>query len=223
MTDVAVVVPVPRTVAAEAVLASLAGEPALIRIVRALGQSGTVVVAAAAPLEAGVRAALADFAGDAVVVAAGGSGTRADCVAAALQCFGADESPEYVLLHDVRRPLVSTAAAARVVEALRGGDDAVAPALAVTDSVKSVDARGVVTATVDRAGLADVQYPRGFSREVLAGLLAAARSDAFDELAEALHATMAVHLDDGDPDAVAAELPREAAFLEAIIACRGVG
>ena len=41
------------------------------------------------------------------------------------------------------------------------------PASALVDTVKNVDADGVVTGTPDRASLRAVQTPQGFAREVL--------------------------------------------------------
>jgi 2-C-methyl-D-erythritol 4-phosphate cytidylyltransferase len=95
----------------------------------------------------------------------------------------------------------------------------VMPALPVTDSVKAVDARGSVTRTLDRATLTAVQYPRGFTVEQLSRLLARRISDEFDELDEAITAGVPITVVDGDPSAFVAELPRDTAFVEAIIAC----
>ena len=106
----------------------------------------------------------------------------------------------------------------RMVEA--GIGISVMPALAVTDSVKAVDARGSVTATLDRSTLQVVQYPRGFTAEALSRLLAGRASDDCDELGEALRTGTPITIVDGDADAFAVELPRDTAFIEAIIACR---
>jgi 2-C-methyl-D-erythritol 4-phosphate cytidylyltransferase len=94
------------------------------------------------------------------------------------------------------------------------------PALPLTDSVKAVDAVGSVTATLDRSTLQTVQYPRGFTTELLSQLLAHSASDDFDELSEALAARVAITVVDGDPDAFVVELPTDTTFVEAIIASR---
>jgi 2-C-methyl-D-erythritol 4-phosphate cytidylyltransferase len=99
----------------------------------------------------------------------------------------------------------------------------VMPALAVTDSVKAVDARGSVTGTLDRSMLRAVQYPRGFAVAQLSQLLAGCTSDEFDELDESLRTGTPITLVDGDSEAFAVELPRDTAFVEAIIACRPTG
>ena len=68
--------------------------------------------------------------------------------------------------------------------------------------------------------LRTVQYPRGFTIDELSRLLACRTSDEFDELDEALRAGIPITFVDGDADAFAAELPRDAAYVEAIIGCR---
>ena len=103
---------------------------------------------------------------------------------------------------------------------MRDGGTVVMPELAVTDSVKAVDAHGSVTATVDRSVLRAVQFPRGFAVDTLAGLLAQRTSDDFDEIAVAIGAAAPITFVEGDPDAFRAELPRDAEFIEAIIASR---
>jgi 2-C-methyl-D-erythritol 4-phosphate cytidylyltransferase len=66
---------------------------------------------------------------------------------------------DIVLLHDACRPLAPGELAAAVVEAVRGGHGMVVPALPLTDTVKSVDDRGAVTGTPDRATLRVLQAP----------------------------------------------------------------
>jgi len=77
----------------------------------------------------------------------------------------------------------------------------------------------ISTGTVDRSALRSVQYPRGFTVDQLTALLAARAGESFDEFDEAVRAGVPITLVDGDPSAIFAELPRDTAFLEAIIAC----
>jgi 2-C-methyl-D-erythritol 4-phosphate cytidylyltransferase len=218
-TDLAAILPLTAAFVhnAAAVFGSVAGEPPLARVVRTM--RGAVVVAATEPLVDAVRESLAAHGLSTVGVAvAEEPGSRARCVAAGLHYF--EDRPRHVLIHDVRRPLAPESVRDRVIAGLQSGSPVVMPALAVTDSVKAVDASGLVTGTLDRSALRAVQYPRGFTGDQLSRLLAERTSDEFDELDESLHAGTPVTLVDGDSDAFAIELPRDAAFVEAILACR---
>ena len=92
--------------------------------------------------------------------------------------FGGDarrgQAPEIVLVHDAARCLTPPEVIRRVVDRVRAGSPAVIPVLPVTDTVKTVDARGVVTGTPDRAVLRAVQTPQGFRTDTL---LAAYRAE----------------------------------------------
>lgn len=99
---------------------------------------------------------------DAVVV---GGAERADSVRAGLAALPSD--CEIVLVHDGARPLASADLYAKVIEAVAGGASGAIPALAVTDTIKRVDADGRVLETVPRADLVAVQTPQAFRVEVL--------------------------------------------------------
>ncbi|HEX2284704.1 MAG TPA: 2-C-methyl-D-erythritol 4-phosphate cytidylyltransferase, partial [Mycobacterium sp.] len=79
---------------------------------------------------------------------------------------------------------------------------------------------GAVTATLDRSTLRAVQYPRGFAADHLVELLARRTTDEFDELEDAIRAGVPIAVVEGEPEAFVAELPRDARFVEAIIAGR---
>jgi len=96
-------------------------------------------------------------------VVAGGS-ERHDSVRLALDHVG---EPEFVLVHDAARPLTPVEQIRRVVAALADGLRAVIPVLPVVDTIKAVDANGVVLGTPERSGLRAVQTPQGFSAELL--------------------------------------------------------
>tara|TARA_Y100001934_G_scaffold272886_1_gene362064 strand:- start:80574 stop:81731 length:1158 start_codon:yes stop_codon:yes gene_type:complete len=70
-------------------------------------------------------------------------------------------SPTKVLIHDVARPFVDNDLIERIVNATLKGQGAI-PALAVVDSLKRVDARGFIEASVDRTALWRAQTPQGF-------------------------------------------------------------
>jgi 2-C-methyl-D-erythritol 4-phosphate cytidylyltransferase len=101
--------------------------------------------------------------GDRATVVVGGS-ERPETVRCALAAVG---DPDFVLVHDAARPLTPADQIQRVVAALREGLRAVIPVLPVIDTVKAVDANGVVLGTPERAGLRAVQTPQGFETELL--------------------------------------------------------
>jgi 2-C-methyl-D-erythritol 4-phosphate cytidylyltransferase len=93
-----------------------------------------------------------------------GGPERHDTVRLALDAAG---DPEFIIVHDAARPLTPVEQIQRVVAALREGQRAVIPVLPVVDTIKAVDANGVVLGTPERAGLRAVQTPQGFETDLL--------------------------------------------------------
>lgn len=102
--------------------------------------------------------------GHIATIVAGGS-DRTESVGLALSAIA--DPPDFVLVHDAARALTPPSLIVRVVEALRAGHGAVVPALPLSDTIKAVDANGVVLGTPERAGLRAVQTPQGFATDVL--------------------------------------------------------
>jgi 2-C-methyl-D-erythritol 4-phosphate cytidylyltransferase/2-C-methyl-D-erythritol 2,4-cyclodiphosphate synthase len=121
--------------------------------------------------------ALADF--DLPVPVEGGE-TRQDSVRNGLNAI-VELEPAKVLIHDGARPIVPPALIERVVTAL---DDAPAaiPALPVSDTLKR-SFGGVVSATVDRAGLWRAQTPQGFRFDAILEAHQAAATSYTDDAA----------------------------------------
>ena len=94
-----------------------------------------------------------------MVVVAGGD-ERRDSVAAGLAAV--TEAVDVVLVHDAARALAPVGLFAAVAAAVSDAHPAVVPGLPVVDTVKTVDARGVVTGTPDRSSLRAIQTPQGF-------------------------------------------------------------
>lgn len=139
------------------------GERTLVEIaVDSLLASGVIqrVVVAAPPNRLD---AMVSLIGDRATVMAGGP-ERLDSVRLALAAVG---DPDFVLVHDAARPLTPAAQFQRVVAALRDGQRAVIPVLPVVDTIKAVDANGVVLGTPGRDGLRAVQTPQGFETALL--------------------------------------------------------
>jgi 2-C-methyl-D-erythritol 4-phosphate cytidylyltransferase/2-C-methyl-D-erythritol 2,4-cyclodiphosphate synthase len=89
-----------------------------------------------------------------------GGATRQASVRAGLEALQ-PHGPQLVLVHDAARPFASEALIARAIAAGRASGAAV-PVIAVADTVKTVDAAGCVTGTIDRAHLRMVQTPQAF-------------------------------------------------------------
>jgi 2-C-methyl-D-erythritol 4-phosphate cytidylyltransferase / 2-C-methyl-D-erythritol 2,4-cyclodiphosphate synthase len=89
-----------------------------------------------------------------------GAATRQGSVRAGLEALSA-RKPELVLVHDAARPFASAALVGRAIAAASATGAAV-PAVAIPDTVKSVDAAGTVTGTVAREQLRIVQTPQSF-------------------------------------------------------------
>ncbi len=135
--------------------------------------------------------------GDQATVVAGGA-DRTESVRLALSALPA--SPEFVLVHDAARALTPPGLIVRVVEALRSGHVAVVPALPLSDTIKAVDANGVVLGTPERAGLRAVQTPQGFATDLLLRAYQCTGTAAFtDDASLVEHVGGQVQVVDGDP------------------------
>lgn len=94
-----------------------------------------------------------------------GAGERADSVWEGLKALSFSDAA--VLIHDAARALTPPGMIARVALAVLEGAPAVIPVLPVADTIKRVDAAGVVLDTPDRASLRAVQTPQGFDLQTL--------------------------------------------------------
>lgn len=156
----------------------------------------------------------ASFAARATVIAGGPE--RTDSVRLALQAVG---EPDFVLVHDAARALTPADLIRRVVGALRDGLRAVIPALPVTDTVKAVDANGVVLGTPERAGLRAVQTPQGFETALLRRAYGQANAaSATDDAALVETLGVPVHTVAGDPLAFKITTPLDLRLARAVLA-----
>jgi 2-C-methyl-D-erythritol 4-phosphate cytidylyltransferase/2-C-methyl-D-erythritol 2,4-cyclodiphosphate synthase len=114
-----------------------------------------------------------------------GGATRQASVRAGLEALS-ERRPDIVLVHDAARPFASAALVSRGIDAARA-EAAAIPALPIADTVKTVDAEGAVTGTIERATLRLVQTPQAFDFAALLSLhrkaLAAGREDFTDDAA----------------------------------------
>ena len=98
--------------------------------------------------------------GLALMAPVSGGATRQASVRAGLRAL-ASLAPELVLVHDAVRPFASPALIARAITAAAEHRAAV-PVVPLVDTVKTIDASGTVTGTLDRAQLRAVQTPQAF-------------------------------------------------------------
>ena len=148
-----------------------------------------------------------------VDVVAGGV-DRSASVQAGLVALRLDDG--IVLVHDVARPLAPADLFARVIRAVRAGHSAVVPGLAVSDTVKVVDANGLVLATPDRESLRGIQTPQGFLREVLEQAHASGAS-ATDDAGLVERIGGHVRVVDGDHRALKITTPADLAVATALL------
>ena len=89
---------------------------------------------------------------------------RAESVYEALKILPNDT--DIVLVHDAARPFVSVDTIAHVIESARCHGAAIA-CIPVTDTIKTVETHGIITATLDRNHLWRAQTPQGFDYHLL--------------------------------------------------------
>jgi 2-C-methyl-D-erythritol 4-phosphate cytidylyltransferase/2-C-methyl-D-erythritol 2,4-cyclodiphosphate synthase len=155
----------------------------------------------------GYESAISKLVGDEILVVTGGA-TRSESVRIGLSHIA--PGTEFVLVHDAARALASKELAQSVIASLRGGDVAVIPGLAQTDTVKVVDTHGFVTSTPDRVNLRRVQTPQGFSAPVLTQAHASG-SDATDDAALVEALGLKVRIIEGEERALKITTPSDLA------------
>jgi 2-C-methyl-D-erythritol 4-phosphate cytidylyltransferase len=166
----------------------------LERALAGLHESGAVdAVVVAVPPDRTDEAKL--IVGDAATIVAGGD-SRTESVRRALAAVG---QPELVVVHDAARALTPPAVIVRVVDALHAGAQAVVPVVPVADTIKAVDANGVVIATPERSGLRAAQTPQGFQTSVLLAAYERSESAVTDDASMVESLGTQVHVVDGDP------------------------
>jgi 2-C-methyl-D-erythritol 4-phosphate cytidylyltransferase/2-C-methyl-D-erythritol 2,4-cyclodiphosphate synthase len=179
---------------------SLHGRPVIVPSLAAfVGHDGVSLVQPVIhPDDAGLFAAAAR--GLALLPPVSGGTTRQASVRAGLEALAAVD-PDVVLVHDAARPFASPALIARAIAAAAETGAAI-PAIPVADTVKAVDAAGVVTGTIDRTQLRLVQTPQAFAFKAIleahrrAG--AAGRDDFTDDAALAEWAGLKVVTFEGE-------------------------
>jgi 2-C-methyl-D-erythritol 4-phosphate cytidylyltransferase len=94
-----------------------------------------------------------------------GGATRSESVRAGLDAVPGDV--DVICVHDAARPFATVDLYRRVIAAVADGADGAVPGIPVADTIKVIDAQGVVVGTPDRATLTAVQTPQAFRRTAL--------------------------------------------------------
>ena len=190
------------------------GRSVLARAVDALAPVGRVVVVVHPD---DMTRAIAELGGRVTLVE--GGETRSDSVRAGLDLLEGS-GVTHVLIHDGARPLVSPAVIAGVLDALRAGADAAAPALPVTDALWT-GADGRVTGMRPRDGLFRAQTPQGFRLAPILAAHRAAPESAADDVEIAHRAGLPVAITAGADDNIKLTWPSDFARADAILRARG--
>ncbi len=130
---------------------------------------------------------------------------------------------ELIAIHDGARPLVSQEVIERAVYAGQKYRSAV-PAIASTDTLKSVDESGFICGTVDRATTYRVQTPQVFDADLIKGALTKAANQALpltDDCSAMDMMGVKTYIVEGDPDNIKITTPNDLIAAEAIIRAKG--
>lgn len=155
--------PVPKPVT------TLAGKAVVAMSVEAMAAGGCTHAIVVIPRNAEHHFQPALAASPIPVTLVEGDETRQASVRQGLKAIRMDPAladAKVVLVHDAVRPLVPATVVARVIQTIRDGAVAVAPAIPVSDSIREEAEDGRLR-IVDRDRLRAVQTPQGFSLDVL--------------------------------------------------------
>ncbi|MGD9543081.1 MAG: bifunctional 2-C-methyl-D-erythritol 4-phosphate cytidylyltransferase/2-C-methyl-D-erythritol 2,4-cyclodiphosphate synthase [Methylocystis sp.] len=185
---------------------ALAGPTLLARTLRglhmAMPQASLKVVIHKDDLEhyAASAAELASWERERLMTPTFGGASRQESVRNGLEALAAEGAPDIVLIHDAARPFADAALVGRAIQAaeIHG---AAAPGVPLADTIKEIDAAGIVVATPDRARLRAVQTPQSFRFDLILEAHRAAAAGGREYTDDAMIAEAAgvkVHIFEGD-------------------------
>jgi 2-C-methyl-D-erythritol 4-phosphate cytidylyltransferase / 2-C-methyl-D-erythritol 2,4-cyclodiphosphate synthase len=180
-------------------------------------RSGPIVVVIHPDDETLLADAVDGLAGAQSLITAFGGETRQQSVFAGLRALSQTQAT-HVMIHDAARPFVDHALLDRIALGFDDGEEAILPAMAVTDTLKRAGADGVVHETVPRAGLYAAQTPQSFSLVAIRAAhekAASLRRDDFtDDASIAEWAGLTVRLIEGSPDNIKLTIKRDLAMAD---------
>lgn len=192
---------------------SLLGKPVLRWSTEAFLRAGVeeVIVAIGADQEDLFHAATASL----PVRAVRGGATRTESVRAAMTAIS---DTDVILIHDAARPGLSETTIRALIEAVRDGALAVAPALPAADALQRVGADNVVVAEISRENLMRVQTPQAFNAAALRAAYAAIGDATFaDDLAVMREFGAETKLIAGDPRLMKITYPGDLEMLARLL------
>lgn len=150
-----------------------------------------------------------------------GGKTRQESVQAGLSALS--EQSEIVLVHDGARALVTPDIILRAYQTACE-TDAAACGVYATDTLKEVTEDGVISATLDRSHIVQIQTPQAFRTDLLREAYQKASEDgieATDDCALVERLGVSVHLVEGSGENLKITRPEDLIFAQAILAKRG--
>jgi 2-C-methyl-D-erythritol 4-phosphate cytidylyltransferase/2-C-methyl-D-erythritol 2,4-cyclodiphosphate synthase len=145
-----------------------------------------------------------------------GGATRQESVRLGLEALAKD-APDFVLIHDAARPLISRKVTEAVVKALAAGADGALPMVAASDTLRRQGADGRWT-LVSRDGLYRAQTPQGFVYDkILRAHRDHAKEDVTDDVALAELAGLKVEMVEGEEKNIKVTRKEDFALAESLL------
>ncbi len=191
----------------------LAGQPMLRRTVQAFAGYPVQVVIGQGQQDL-AKAALQ---GLELPPAVTGGATRQESVRLGLEAL-AKNAPDFVLIHDAARPLISAKVIGDVIKALEGGADGALPMVAESDTLRRREKDGRWT-LVPREALYRAQTPQGFVyAKIAAAHRAHAGNEVTDDVALAELAGLKVEMVEGEEKNIKVTRKEDFALAEKLMA-----
>ena len=150
-----------------------------------------------------------------------GGATRMESALAGVSA--ARHGADLIAIHDGARPLVSQELITRTILAAQKYRSAV-PAIPSTDTLKTVDEKGLIVGTVDRASTVRVQTPQVFDADLIKGALTEAVEEGLtltDDCSAMDRMGVRTFVVEGDVDNIKITTPNDLVAARAIIESRG--
>jgi len=130
---------------------------------------------------------------------------------------------ELIAIHDGARPLITQELISRTILAAQKYQAAV-PAIASTDTLKTVNEQGLIVGTVDRARTFRVQTPQVFAADLIKGALTKAVEEKLvltDDCSAMDMMGVKTFVVEGEPENIKITTPEDMVYARAVVECRG--